>query len=83
MTYISHSSIVKDRYLVPTHRSYWLLNTRSKSVRRGKSVDDPEGLEYANEPLNKCMTEYFAKPKVPFEMLNCFYITIICERRAS
>ena len=72
---------MKDRYLVPTHRSYWLLNTRSKSVRQGKSVDDPEGLAHANEPLNRCMTEYFAKPKVPFVLQNCIFITILCESR--
>ena len=77
--YISDSSIAADRYLVPTHRSYWLLHTRSKLVRRGKSADDPEGLAHANEPLNRCMTEYFAKTKVPFAMQNCFYMTTICE----
>lgn len=50
-----------ERYIIPTWRVTWLLE-----YRKDKNVNGNEyqKVSNSNEPVNRCMNEYFKAPKV-------------------
>ncbi|KAI4971825.1 hypothetical protein ZWY2020_002739 [Hordeum vulgare] len=69
-----------ERYIIPTWRVTWLLE-----YRKDKNVNGNEyqKMSNSNEPVNRCMNEYFKAPKTYMALNkdNTHWVTVVMHKK--
>ncbi|KAE8818998.1 hypothetical protein D1007_03203 [Hordeum vulgare] len=69
-----------ERYMIPTWRVKWLLEYRKDKNLNGNEY---EKVSNSNEPVNRCLNEYFKAPKAYMALNkdNTHWVTVVMHKK--